>query len=285
MTKRNFATFIENVFDECVFNNIIHTINIRELYQEYFHKEYSEGELRKVRNLLDEKAEKFLKIGLPRPIYRSITDPNTYITWMHTKYFDYSDVESPSPNFISILNWINECDGNDFLLACSAYFYVIGCNLIFITDQPHDGGIDLIALHSKIPEIPILFFAQAKTGLNHHLSREIFLQELGKVRSLPQKTKYLEYIQSLDRRTNGYSLSYVFLTNQNINDNTYKEASYSEAVLLSKMQIAFVISNELDLEFVKNVGKKIKEARNSTRFEADLTLNIATKFKQAMKEN
>ena len=281
MSRENFFDFVEKLINDNIFDpkNKESLINIQDSFISYFHKEPSPAEIRTVSIKLEERSEKILKSGLPRPIYKSIDDPNVFITWHHKSYNDYSSILSPNESFIEILNWIDKTDGNEFLLACVAYFSAIECDQIFITDKSGDEGIDLIALNQKIPKIPIMFFAQAKTSVNHSISREIFLQELGKLRSLPQKSKYIEYLNAFDNSNNGYALSYVFMTNQEIHENTYKEANYSEAILLSKLQLAYIISLKFSMEQILKVGESIKNANNSTFFGADLKLNIATKFK------
>jgi hypothetical protein len=255
-------------------------LNLREEFVSYFCSDYEDHELYLIATMLQEKADKFIRIGLPSPIYQTTEDSAVFLSWFHQKYMEYSEVLPPNDNFLEILDWISKCDGNEFLLACSAYFSAIDCDKIYITDQPHDGGIDLIASNLKIPKIPIYFFAQAKTGTNHHMSKEVFQQELGKYRSLKQKEQFIKYLSTVSHNLNGYALSYVFLTNQEILENTIREANLSEAILLSRLQLAYTISLRYSKQQIDRVGCEVKKSSNSNLFKADLRLNIATKFKR-----
>ncbi|MDX9892606.1 MAG: restriction endonuclease [Bacteroidales bacterium] len=256
-------------------------INIESEYIAFFNRHYSdEDELIQIKKLLFVQCDQMRKQGFPEPLYQSISNEKVLITWFHSRYNDYSQLNPPNENFYELLDWVHKCDGNEFLLACAAYLASIKSNKIFITDKSNDGGIDLIAINYLVNQIQTLFFVQAKTKQELIVSREQLLQEIGKMHNLPQKEIYNQYFKHINREINGCSFTYIFITNGRLKDDAIKEAFYSKSIFVNDLKLSLTISNSFSLAQILEVGNIIKEDRNSNKFEADLEYDIANKFSE-----
>jgi len=282
MASKNYKTLADKIFNSTIKGTDRSVlINLEDKYTIYFNREVDDvNELIEIKKFLFERCELLKKQGFPVPFYESINNEKLLITWFHSSYETYSDLAAPNNPFFDIFDWIHQCDGNEFLLACSAYLASLKSQNIFITDKINDGGVDLVAINHLLGEIPTLFLVQAKSKQNSPISREVLLQEIGKYNNLPQKEIYHQYMRPISRHLNGCSFAHVFITNCHIKEDAIKEAFYAKSILINDLRLAFSVSKHFTLNQIKQVGEKIKNDRNSNKYEYDLQYDIANKFNE-----
>lgn len=280
MAGKNFKSLAQKVFFK-VLNGSgrSNLINLETEFREYFKRDMEDdSELVAVKRFIFKECEVLSNQSFPVPIYQSSTNDKMLLTWFHPAYETYSDISSPNDAFFDIYNWVRQCDGNEFLLVCAAYLASLQSKKIFITDSVNDGGVDLIAINNMLGQIPTLFLVQAKTKKNSRISREVLLQEVGKFHNLPQKEIYNKYFQHVNRQLNGCSFTHVLMTNCHFNDDAMKEAFFSKSIFINDLRLSLAISKKYSLQQIFEVGDIIKKDRNSSKFEFDLSYNVAERF-------
>jgi len=219
------------------------------------------------------RLEDWIRLGVPFPCCQSDEQEGLLVTWKHPKYEELTGYTAISERFIRTLEWIGSLSPKEFLVACAIYLRLLGATKIFITDGPRDGGIDLIARIERTPFNSVIFFVQAKTS--SIIARDTVLMEYGKYLSLPHEEIYQKYRKALevDSAADGASYCYTVFANCEFH-NSAKEISSKIGVLLrSKIQIAYFISQALDIDALVQFTAELK-----AYLKADLSLNIAARL-------
>lgn len=226
--------------------------------------------LDKIINHLDD----WIRSGVPYPFWQSEEQDELFITWRHSKYEELTGYCPITEKFISILQWLERLSSREFLIACAVYLKILGATKIFITDGPHDGGIDLIGKIEQSPFNSLIFFIQAKTGTL--ITRDAVLMEYGKYLSLPHEKIYQQYreVLGVDRSVDGASYCYSIFGNCSFNPPAKGISSKLGILLRSKIQIAHFLSKIYEAEALE----KIKQNLLSDCIRPDLSLNIAEKI-------
>jgi len=214
--------------------------------------------------------------GVPRPL--SVTDAGgTYVTWRHAQYEPLTGLKPLEARFVEIANWINSLTPRGFLLPCVAVLKSMGASKIFVTDEPGDQGVDIIARLGTGPLRSAALFVQVKThsSPNSHIGRDGLLLEYGKFLAMPHTSKYQHYREALelDRSVDGTCYCYMFMTNQGFAIPTRQIAANLGILLRSRIQIAHWLVETTTIESLKQIQAVI-----GLDLKANLAINLAEKI-------
>ena len=218
-----------------------------------FNKLVAEEEAEKrigfVRQRLGQALDNWVGIGLPAPV--GYTDnPDTVLTWKHSHYFRITGGKPLSPQFVRIYDWLTGLGPREFLLPCAVFLKIIGCDPIFVTDGPHDEGVDCIGKVADGPTRSILVFAQCKTitDTNRLVRKNTVTAEYAKYVNLPNTPKHKRYLHALRLKKcrDGSSSVYVFLANGEFDKHAEAPARDLGILLRSARQLSHFLSLKRD---------------------------------------
>ena len=246
------------VFDEIIKTSLLtqppETLNLSRqfatfLAQNNFHRLRAEEEAEKqiflLRRRLDEALDEWKALGLPPPLGYS-ENGDVLLTWRHQKYAAITGRDPLSPNFVVVFDWLSGLNARQYLLPSVLFLKLMGCDPIFVTDGPHDEGIDCIGRIAEGPLRSVLVFVQVKTqqAAQRHISKDSLFQEYGKYATLPKTEKYREYLRALnfDEIRDGSSAVYLMISNVEFGRGSQEVARNLGIILRSKRQIAHFLS-------------------------------------------
>lgn len=230
--------------------------------------EFSERNSNNLLLHIAELREEWTNLGVKLPFS---TVSNKVITWRHPNFRKLAQQEPISPTYPTIIKNIRDSNEDTFLGYLSCYLFAIGCKKIYITDGPHDGGIDLIGSYGKGNSCQEGIFIQAKTASGINIKKDLLLAEYSKFLLLKKLPKWNEYIKAcgLSHSISGFSPIYLFITNAELRTGVRDAARQLEVGLRSGRQIASVLSEFYTLPTLERVVETLSP------YEMNLSINIA----------
>ena len=246
------------VYDDLIENTLCgsapETFNLQNRFSDFlvsgsFNKLRADEEAEKQASLiqgrLNEALDSWRALGLPSPLGYADSD-DVLLTWRHSSYADITGYTPLSSAFVDVYDWLTNLNARDFLLPCAAFFKLIGCDPIFITDGSRDEGIDCIGRIADGPSRSILVFAQCKTKEKDRkvFGKETLFQEYGKYASLPKTDKYREYLRALkfEEIRDGTGSLYFMMSNGEFASEAQTVARNIGMILRSARQLAYFLS-------------------------------------------
>lgn len=226
---------------------------------------------------LNIRLEIWNRLGIPYPFRPKEDDEKCLITWQHQKYEELTGFQPVPQKYIEVMDWIDNLNSSEFLIACCVYLKVIGATKIFITDGSGDCGVDVIARVERSPFNSFVFFVQSKTVQNKTatLSRDLVLKEYGKYLSLKHEEIYQRYRRALglDTSEDGVSYCYTILANCDFHNSAKEISAKIGALLRCKIQLSYFISQYFNATQLNEIKNNMKN-----NLKPDLTYNLADKI-------
>ena len=280
-------TFVYNeLIDAALVPDPPQTLNLLNLFTDHlvaaqFNRLIAEEETEKhisyVRRRLDDAIDQWIERGLPAPLGYT-NNQDVLVTWKHVHFPKITGRRPLSGQFVEIYEWLIDLGPRQFLLASAIFLRIIGCNPIFITDGPHDEGIDCIGKIMEGPIRSILVFVQSKTKENSRklFQKETLYQEYGKYATLTKTLKYQHYLRALnfEASRDGSANVYFILANGEFHKGAEPVARNLGILLRSARQLAYFLSLHSSLDQLKKLQSTVTIPTGP-----DLTLNIASKIK------
>ena len=217
------------------------------------------------------RLDNWTALGLPAPMDFCIDYGRSLLTWQHANYKKITGRIPLPKEFAKIDQWIAAKNSRDFLFVCACYLVVMGADIIFITDNTGDGGIDLVGRVDKGPAHSICYFVQAKTSTSL-ISRESVLAEHGKYLATRQSDIFAKYRKALgiDKAADGMSYCYIFAANHEFNASVRNDAQLLGVLLRSRFQMSCWLS-----EHTTFAKLQAAESVLNGNLSADLDRNLA----------
>jgi len=217
--------------------------------------------------------EEWSRQGVPCPFGFSAKG-DLLIGLGHPKWGEITNQEKLPPEFNGISAWLHSLSGKEFLVACSVYLKLVGCDPIYITDGSGDGGIDLIGLISQGPLRSHAYYIQSKTSKSQ-ISRDMILLEYGKYASTLNSHTFREYENALkiNASFDGTNATYLFISNNEFKKNARSEAKQLRILLRSGSQLAFWFSQKTTLSKLRFICNGFVD-----ELERNLSNNISKKI-------
>jgi len=240
--------------------------------------EYAEKNKANVINQIRDLSNEWVSLGVKMPV---AVVGESVITWKHDRFRELSDGDPIPQHFPDVLKGLRRSDGASFLGYVACYLFCIGCERIYITDQSHDGGIDLVGAFGPGNLAHVGIFVQAKSSEGTSTKRETLLAEYAKFLLLRKMGKWSEYLRclGLNESLSGLSPVYLFATNAEFSNGIRAAARDLEAGLRTGKQIAATISDAMSVAQLEAALDVIKP------FKASLEMNLAKRIRSAIASN
>lgn len=260
-------------------------VNVKDSFASFLHNkqglplikcaEDAEKSLGNILIELNHQQEKLASLGLNGLVH--FNQHGLAITWRHHKFIDISGSKPPPSGFGEICSWVSDLRGIDFLLPCAAFLFCLGCDKIFLTDGPGDGGADLIGTGSSLANRNIAWIVQAKSAKNK-LKRETLLADYAKFTILPQLPVWEKYMKALglDISFDGRSAIFLFASNLEFKDGFISVARSLNSIIRSGRQVAYFLAERASLTQWKRAFDEIGEPK------ANINRNLAGFFKKVL---
>lgn len=211
----------------------------------------------------------WISLGIPSP-FEATDRSETYVTWKHANYESITGRMPISRNFASIYQWLSEQSDRELLFVCACYLKLIGASVVFVTDKPGDGGIDVIGKAGTGPLQSSCFFVQAKSS-KAVITREVVLTEFGKFLACKSTDMFSLYRDALGMRrsTDGSLMNFIFITNSEFHESARIVATDLGILLRSRRQLAHWFAQHITSDQLKNAREAI-----SNDLKADLCKNL-----------
>lgn len=284
-SKKNVInTFVhERVVSLVLSQNPPLTLNLVQQFSAFLHEDLNfdhlsaEEEAAKqadiIRRRLDQILQEWQLLGIPRPLGYAEND-EIILTWRHSRFEVITGYRPISQDFVQIYRWISTLSPRQFLFVAVVFLKLLNCDPIFVTDGPHDEGIDCIGRISQGPLRSVIVLIQAKTkeNVSRQFDPDTLYQEYGKYSMLQYTDKYREYLNALgcDQLRDGSGFIYMILSNLEFKPETQEIAKKLGVLLRSRRQLAFFLSRCFGVQELKDLQRS-----NRIPDRPDLATNFA----------
>jgi len=228
-----------------------------------------------LRRYINKRIDDWTCLSLSPPM--TFTDEeDKIITWRHPRYEAVTGFNVLPASYGAIDEWIQGKTGErEFLLVGAIFLKALGANLILATDDPGDGGVDLVGrTDNSEPLRSTFFFVQAKFLKRKRISREILLIEYGKYLQAQRSEIFGRYRRNLamNQSRDGAAAVYMVITNSEFTDSARQAAVELNILLRSRKQLSFWIARNASIAKIREVEGDLGILRK------DLDFNLASKI-------
>ena len=210
--------------------------------------------------------------GVPRPLY--VTDQEAvFVTWAHKSFRKYAGRAEPiDRNYCEVLRYVGAATPKQFLVLSALWLRCLGCRRIFVSDGPHDGGVDVFGAISEMGLRSLVVLVQSKTS-SSRITSDTITREHSKYRMLldPSSPRFPLYKRALNVQANrdGMSAVYLLLANKTFDVGAQRAARTLGLLLRSPQQITQLLSTRYSLDKIEGIV-----TRTVPGLRADLTRNL-----------
>lgn len=283
------ADHLQQFVDRRIFARVLtlrapKTINVKESYRDFLVQkghtrlgaaERAEEILGDVQERIRESIEAWGALGLPSPV-RFGPRENLLVSWAHDRHDEITGHRALPRRVLEVWEWIGGLTAEEFVLPVVAYVSLLGCDPVYVTDGPRDGGVDVIGRISYGPLRSVVVWVQAKTTTRTYVKANRIFEEYGKYAALYRQEQYQRYVSALavDKQNDGSSGIYFMITNAEYSHEARVVAKSLDVVLRSRRQLAYWLGSRFSVEV-------LEELRSSAAvpFKKDLYRNLAPIFK------